>query len=377
MNTRERYLETVLFGKPDRIPFQPGGPRESTLAHWHATGLAKNVDWFDELCRRIDIQIEKPKVSVYLGVNTTMIPEFEQKILERKKGSIVVQDWKGNICEISDTYDSAYCGGKGGKIDFVTRKWIKCPVENWADWEQMKTRYNPDDPARFPSDFDERCLKAKNRDSVMGIGVSGVFWQLREWLGFEGLCMALLEEPELVRDMVKFWDNFISAMLDKILQKTIPDYLHVSEDMAYKEKAMISPAMTREFILPTWTHWGDIIHRAGCPVYDVDSDGYVGELIPLWIEAGFQVNDPIEVAAGNDLPAFRQTYGTRIAYAGGIDKRAIARGGDVIRNEMDRLMPVIRVGGYLPSCDHGIPPDVSWPNMVDYGRLLAKATGWL
>ena len=25
MNHRERYLETLLFGKPDRIPFLPGG----------------------------------------------------------------------------------------------------------------------------------------------------------------------------------------------------------------------------------------------------------------------------------------------------------------------------------------------------------------
>ena len=140
---------------------------------------------------------------------------------------------------------------------------------------------------------------------------------------------------------------------------------------------MISPAMTREFIMPTWTHWGDLVHRAGCRVYDVDSDGYVGELIPLWIEAGFQINDPLEVAAGNDLPAYRKTYGTRMAYSGGIDKRAMARGGDVLRREFDRLMPVIRAGGYIPSCDHGIPPDVSWPNMVEYGRLLARATGWL
>jgi hypothetical protein len=44
---------------------------------------------------------------------------------------------------------------------------------------------------------------------------------------------------------------------------------------------------------------------------------------------------------------------------------------------MRRLDPVIRAGGYLPSCDHGIPADVSWPNMIDYARLLAQATGWL
>ena len=121
----------------------------------------------------------------------------------------------------------------------------------------------------------------------------------------------------------------------------------------------------------------DQARRVGVPIYAVDSDGYVGELIPLWIESGFQMNDPLEVAAGNDLSAYRKQFGRRMAYAGGVDKRAMAKGGEAIRNEIRRIEPVIAAGGYLPSCDHGIPPDVSWPNMVEYGRLLAKATGWL
>jgi len=35
------------------------------------------------------------------GVDFRMIPQFEEKIIERRPGTLVVQDWKGNICEIS------------------------------------------------------------------------------------------------------------------------------------------------------------------------------------------------------------------------------------------------------------------------------------
>jgi uroporphyrinogen decarboxylase len=108
----------------------------------------------------------------------------------------------------------------------------------------------------------------------------------------------------------------------------------------------------------------------------VDSDGYVGDLIPIWIESGFDGNTPMEVAAGNDLPAFRRQYGTKMVYRGGVDKRAMAKGGKVLRAEIDRLAPAIRSGGVIPSCDHGIPADVSWPNFVEYCRLLAEVTGW-
>ena len=38
---------------------------------------------------------------------------------------------------------------------------------------------------------------------------------------------------------------------------------------------------------------------------------------------------------------------------------------------------LLKEGGFIPSCDHGVPPDISWPDFVDYTRLLAQLTGWL
>jgi uroporphyrinogen decarboxylase len=139
---------------------------------------------------------------------------------------------------------------------------------------------------------------------------------------------------------------------------------------------MISPAMARRFLVPCWRQWCRQARAAGVPVIDMDSDGYVGELIPLWIEAGINVCDPLEVAAGNDINAYRGAFGRSIAFRQGVDKRAIAKGGQVIRRELERLAPVVRSGGYIPGCDHGVPPDISWTNLVDYAGLLAGMTGW-
>lgn len=109
----------------------------------------------------------------------------------------------------------------------------------------------------------------------------------------------------------------------------------------------------------------------------MDSDGYIGELIPLWIESGINACDPVEVAAGNDIVVFRKIFGRNMAYPGGVDKRLMAKGGRHIEAEIERLTPVIRSGGFIPGCDHAVPSDVSWPCYVQYVRLLAKATGWL
>jgi len=47
-----------------------------------------------------------------------MMPTFEEKVLERRNGHLIIQDWMGAITEISDEYDFTYIRAAR---DFVTR----------------------------------------------------------------------------------------------------------------------------------------------------------------------------------------------------------------------------------------------------------------
>ena len=377
MTPRERTLETLLFGKPDLVPLSPGGGRQSTRERWHSEGLPADVkphQISEYAYRQAGGTLEWPRGGVGFGLNSRMTPTFEEKVLELRSNSQVVQDWKGNVCEIGLEFDVTYLRNA---IDFCTRRWIKCPVGNRQDWEDMKRRYDADDPSRIPANAAELSAALKERDHYIAWSASGPFWQLREWLGFEGLCMMMLDDPDLVREMIDFWTDFIARLLEKALAYVVPDEFHLSEDMAYKCFSMISPGMTREFLTPAYRCWGEIITSAGVPVYAMDSDGFVGELIPIWIESGIHSCDPIEVAAENDINEYRTRYGRTMAYRGGVDKRAIAKGGAVLAAEMERIRPVVESGGYIPGCDHGVPADVSWANYVTYMGLLARMTGWL
>ena len=375
MNSRQRLLATYHFANPDKVPLDPGGPRELTLAAWHRQGLPPDVYWRETLWDLLGLPIQPKSPVADLEVSFKMLPWFEEKILEHKNNHLVVQDYSGAIVEISDQYDFSYLRNAR---DFVTRKWHRFPVESRADWEEkMKWRYDPCDPARFPADFADRCRRLKDRETVFSRTIPGRFRQLRDWIGLEPLCLMMVEIPEFIDELVAFWTDFMLAVLKPILANVEVDFLQVNEDMAYKMHSMISPRMIRRFLMPCWQKWGAAVHDARVGVYSVDSDGYIGELIPLWLEAGFQNTWPVEVAAGNDLVAFRQQYGHTFAYGGGVDKRALAAGGEVMRAELDRLAPVIRDGGYLPTCDHGVPPDISWPNFIEYTRRLAQLTGWL
>lgn len=383
LNDRQRHAAVLTFGQTDCVPFTPGHGRRSTRAAWYRQGLPQHITDYQQYLRQLlglPEFVHQPAAN--LGMSMRMIPEFEEKVIEHHPapagstgpGSLIVQDWKGNICEISDEYS---VHDLRDAVDFVTRNWLKCPVETHGDWLDMKKRYDAYDSRRVPADIAERCRLLKQRDYWSAVSLHGPFWQLREWMGFENLCMAILDDPAFVHEMIVFWDDFITRYLERVFAHDVPDMVIINEDMAYKEKPMIGPEQCRRFLLPTWRRWADQCHKAGVKIVEVDSDGHVGMLIPVWIEAGIDSNSPMEVAAGNDLPAYRKLYGKDMAYRGGVDKREMAKGGKFIEQEIARLRPVIDAGGYIPGCDHGVPSDVSWPDFVHYAKLLAQATGLL
>ncbi len=384
MTHRKRFLESLLFGGPDRIPFAPGGPRESTLRAWHAQGLPENRDYMHVLLDLIDAKRAAkglPPVDRYPeapvvdpGVSFRMIPTFEEKIVEHKDGHYIVQDWMGAITEISDQYDYTYI--RQAK-DFVTRRWHKFPVQSWEDWEEMKWRFDPKDSRRFPEDFEARCAQLRARDYPFTLHFTGPFWQLREFCGFEGLCTMMLEQPKLVKEMARFWMEFCSTTMKPILDRVPPDMLCFSEDMCFKGRPMISPEQTRELCGPCYRKWVPQAQAAGTHLFAIDSDGDIGMLLPVWIQCGINCVEPVEVAAGNDVKAYRAAWGKQLAFRGGIDKRAIAAGGAALKDELERNRPVIQDGGFIPGCDHGVPPDISWPNFVEYGLQLAELTNWI
>ena len=136
MNERERFIEAIQFRTPDRLPLLTMGPRESTLARWYTEGLPAGADWKQELLRQLGIAYEFPRQPrVGLGVTFTMLPQFEEKVLEHRDGHVLVQDWMGNITEISDQFDVTYIREAR---DFVTRKWHRFPVETRADFAAMR-----------------------------------------------------------------------------------------------------------------------------------------------------------------------------------------------------------------------------------------------
>jgi uroporphyrinogen decarboxylase len=145
------------------------------------------------------------------------------------------------------------------------------------------------------------------------------------------------------------------------------------EDMAYKTASLISPNHVRELMMPNYRKITDVLHKAGVDVIMLDSDGNIEELIPLWLEVGINYIYPMECAAGMDVVKLRKEYAQELIMGGGMDKRILA-GGDLraIDAMIDEKRDLMRNGGYIPGCDHAIPPDIPWDAFRHYRERLAE-----
>ncbi len=355
MTDRERFLRTMSFGHPDRVPYSFGGPRQATMSAWGYQGLKPGVSLHREM-----------GYDDWRGVPIDMLPlpRFEEVTLEVRGDKRI---W---IDELGTTrLDQTNPVTPG----FVTRTWVDFPVKTRADFRKMAERYRPDAPGRFGSDWAGFVAANKPpRSHVLRGTVYGPFWRVRDWVGFEGLCTMFLDDPAFVEEMFEYVADFTIATFERpgVADLGI-DFVIISEDMAYKTASMISPAMVRRFMAPHYRRINDAFRKAGVKNIVVDSDGHVSELIPIWIDVGFDGSWPTEIAAGNDPLTYRKRFGKDIVHFGGIDKRELRFDFERVKQEvMSKVPELLELGGYVPMVDHGVPPDIPVRNFLYMAELI-------
>ena len=196
--------------------------------------------------------------------------------------------------------------------------------------------------------------------------------------GHEYMLMGMAEDPEWVQDMVNTYASMTLMCLETLFaEEGKPQGMFFYEDMGFKNRPFMSPAMYEEIVEPGHKRLFDFAHAQGCKVI-VHSCGYVEPLLPGLIRAGMDCLQAMEVKAGMDLPTLYKRFGDRIAFFGGIDVRTlISNDRSQIDAEMDaKILPVLNGGGgYILHSDHSEPPEVDYATMryfIDRGREMSR-----
>ena len=141
------------------------------------------------------------------------------------------------------------------------------------------------------------------------------------------------------------------------------------EDLSGKNGPMISGAMFDEFVGSYYRKLIPMLKARGVGNVFVDTDGDFMMMIPNFMDAGVDGFLPMDVNAGMDIVKVRENFPT-LKFIGGYNKLRIADGKEAIDEEFNRILPVVRQGGYIVGADHQVPPSASLENYRYYIERL-------
>ena len=361
MTPKERFLKTLKFQPVDRVPFMEIAMWGHTQERWEREGMPKGIP------TGLMTGCEHFGLEGYDAVNLPIgpMPPFEHKVLKQdEREELFIDGWgrtrlalkEGTVRGTRPTMDQY--------IDFAVR--------DRATFRDMRRRYQGDVAKRYPADWKAVVARARATDKPLTLlnplsGTFGYYSMLRNWIGTERLSYLFYDDPKLVHDCLECLTEFALRLLARAVRNIRFDFYIIHEDMAGKGGPLMGPKLFREFISPHYRRLIGFLRKHGVQLILVDTDGNFEALIPEFLDAGVEGFCPMEVAAGMDPVLMRRRYGKSFCMIGGIDKREIAQGRRAIGRQINKvILPLIEQGGYIPTIDHSIPPDVSYANFLYY-----------
>jgi len=212
-----------------------------------------------------------------------------------------------------------------------------------------------------PDDCDYSMLKTLGEYipegmKFMVLGPCGVLENVIDIMGYDNLCYALYEEPELTRLMFDNVGDRLVRYFKNALEYDSVGAVISTDDWGFKTQTLLSVKHMREYVFPWHKKIVDISHEAGRPVL-LHSCGYAGEVMDAIIdELGYDAKHSYEDAILPVEDSYRK-WGGRIAVMGGIDIDFLVRADvDEIKARCRRMLDLAEEkGGYALGSANSIP----------------------
>jgi len=323
MTTRERFLKVMNFEKPDgRLPMTEWAPWwDKTYQRWQNEGLEKGI--------------EIGRLGDHFGLDA-----LEIVYVWTMSGSCPRPAYHGAPIIIDEASYEAI------RPHILTDSLIEEAVKQAVKLKEGHDR----------------------GDFAIRIWLDGFFWFPRSLFGIENHLYAFYDVPELMHRINTDLTDFNLRALEAVLSVITPDMIGFGEDMSYNHGPMLSHGAFQEFLAPYYKKLNTYIKKQGIKIL-VDSDGDVMPLIPWLLDVGVEGIYPLERQSGVDVAEIRRLY-PDFLMLGGYDKLVMSKGEQAMRDEFERLLPVMKTGGFVPSVDHQTPPEVSLENYRIYLRLF-------
>jgi len=365
MNDRERTQAILHYEDYDRLPLVHFGFWDETPYKWAAEGhIAQEEagDW-DVVAQKLGFDFEW---SPRFGANTGLFPPFEEQVLEElPDGSRKVLNADGVVVIEKDG-----ATGIPAEVDHILKG-----RKEWEEYYRPRLRFVEE--RLVVSDEELARLRRGEWESPLGVSVGSLYGKIRDYLGLVNSAYLQVDDPALFVEMIETVAELCYQCTEAALEIGVRfDYGHFWEDICFKSGPLINPAVFRKKVGPHYKRITGLLLSHGVDIVSLDCDGKIDALVPIWLENGANTMFPIEVGTwGASIAPWREQYGRELRGVGGVDKRAFARDYAAVDAEIERLRPLVDLGGYIPCPDHRIPPDAKWENVQYYCDRMRRVFG--
>jgi uroporphyrinogen decarboxylase len=211
-------------------------------------------------------------------------------------------------------------------------------------------------------------------EGMRAFHVLDVWEVVRELMGFEQLCFALYEDPELVRTVFDRVGRFAERVVERLCAYPTFGAVYVGDDLGHKTGTLIHPDQIREFVLPWHRRLARLAHRHD-KLFLFHSCGDMYALIDDYIdEVRIDAKHSFEDAVLPVTEAKRR-YGDRLSLLGGVDVDLLARSApETIAQHTRKLLATCQPGGgYCLGAGNWVTDYIPVDN---YLAMLAAARQW-
>ncbi len=348
MTSTERVISAINFNPPDTIPYWDSIWPEFDAAWHQKLNVSEAVSPYDFYGNDIIAPV-CPEEGFFFR---------EKGTLREEDGWIILNDgWGATVRRKPGTYLSEYLDRK---------------LKNKSDLDKL----------RFdPVDLDDRYRKAalyyeqeKAAGRCIFSKIGGLYCRTHFLRGEEELLMDMLLDPVFCHALFDRTMEHLTGMALEGLRRfnTYQTGLFIYDDMASTKGPMFGPEQFAEYLLPRYKKMIATIRNAGCRHVFFHSDGNIGPLIDLLLEAGFEGFNPLEPRCGLGLVKLREKYGKRFVCFGGICATDVLVRGDKkeIAAHVNPLLELAREGGIVLGAA-SIANDVD-PYIYDWFRNYIK-----
>lgn len=368
MNNRERVKAILNYENYDHIPLVHFGYWEELLQKWTEEGHLKR----EEIEGYADGNEKDKIISNKLGFDfnwyscfhtqTSLAPSFKRKIIE------VLPNGTRKVLNSSGVVELEIDGVKSIPAEVCHTLTDR---KSWEENYLPRLQYRED---RINFEALAMVKNQKDRDIPLGIHCGSLFGEIRNWLGFEGVSYLYFDDEELYDEIINTMADLCYKVTERVLVSGVKfDFGHFWEDICFKNGPLVIPSIFAEKVGPHYHRITQLLKRYGIEIVSLDCDGLIDALIPAWIDNGVNTMFPIEVGTWKaSIKPWREKYGKTLRGVGGMDKKVFAYDFAAIDKEVERLKPLIELGGYIPCPDHRIPPDAKWENIKYYCERMRR-----